>query len=402
MRRLYDERPYPSADERALADARWKLAPLEWINALWRPGCETVLPRRILVAGCGAGNEAFNLRRRVRGARIVAFDFSPRSIALARRLARSAPEMRDIRFVVADLAGPRLAASIGRGFDFISCHGVLSYVPAPERALRNLARCLAPGGALYLGVNGATHPSVRWREALPTFGLELDDFRDSRRLREILRACDAISFHDTKSRLATKSASYLGGDLFGACIHNLPLAAWLRMARTAGLSLCGSYSCGSSLGPLCQRSLTRVLLPRSRADFCELEEMLLPASFHRLLFTQERPAHPPWNDPDALLAWRPLRTRLHHGALPVRGRSWHALRTVRYTGTAPETEIDLRIPEWEVEILRASDGARSLRDLLGKIPATIPARLLREQLYLLYLLVVIDLLPPAPAEITAR
>ncbi len=396
IRRSYDDRPYPAADESVLTNPGCKIAPLEWIDALSRPGRESVQPRRILVAGCGTGSEAFSLRRRVPSAGIVAVDFSPRSISIALRLAQRAPEMRGIRFVVADLASPRLAATIGRGFDFISCHGVLSYVPEPERALGNLARCLTPDGALYLGVNGSTHPSVGWRQALSGFGIDVENFRDTRRLREILRACDAISFHDSQSRLSTESAAHLAGDLFGACIHNLPLTEWLRVARVAGLSLCGSYSCGHSLGPLCRRSLTRVLMPRSRAEFCELEEMLIPASFHRLLFMRKPPANPPWDDVDALLAWCPIRTRLHHTALPLRGRSWHALRPVRYRSTAPGTRIDLRIPEWEAEILRESDGSRSLRDILGKIPVTIPAPLLREQLYILYLLIVIDLLPPTP------
>ena len=59
------------------------------------------------------------------------------------------------------------------------------------------------------------------------------------------------------------------------------------------------------------------------------------------------------------------------------------------------TRIELRIPEWEVEILRKSDGVHSLRDILAKISAPVATSQLREQLYLLYLLVVINLLPPA-------
>ena len=395
VRRNYDARPYPSDDETALTKNRWRIAPLEWITALWRSTHDDVLPRRILVAGCGTGSEAFSLQRRLPAARIVAVDFSARSIAVARRLAQRAPEMRGIRFVVADLASPKLGTKVGRRFDLISCHGVLSYVPEPERALRNVARCLAPDGALYLGVNGATHASVGWRQVLTTFGFNVEDFRDSRHLREILRACDAMSFHRGKDRIFTKPPAYLASDIFCSFIHNLPLAEWLRVVRAAGLSLRGSYSFGSSLRPLCDENLTRVLMPRSREQICELEDMLVPASFHRLLLTQQPSASAPWTDPNALLAWRPIRTRLHETTLPARGRSWHALRTVRCTSAATNTRIDLRIPEWEVEILRKSDGTRPVRDMLGKIPAHIPARLLREQLYLLYLLIVINLLPPA-------
>ena len=82
--RIYEERPYPAADDRALTDTYWKLAPMEWINALWKPGREQSAPERILVAGCGTGREAFQMSRRFPRARIVAVDFSPRSISIAR------------------------------------------------------------------------------------------------------------------------------------------------------------------------------------------------------------------------------------------------------------------------------------------------------------------------------
>src|SRR5215471_7903226 len=76
MRRLYEERPYPAVDDRMLKDRRWRLAPIEWINALWKPGGKGAAPERILVAGCGTGHEAFQLSCRFPRARIVAVDFS--------------------------------------------------------------------------------------------------------------------------------------------------------------------------------------------------------------------------------------------------------------------------------------------------------------------------------------
>lgn len=58
-------------------------------------------------------------------------------------------------------------------------------------------------------------------------------------------------------------------------------------------------------------------------------------------------------------------------------------------------------PGWEVELLRASDGVRPLRELLGKIPVPVPTKLLREQLYLLYLLNVINPLLPAGGSVNS-
>jgi SAM-dependent methyltransferase len=394
IRRSYDARPYPTADEGALTKRWWRIAPLKWINALWRPECGSLFPRRILVAGCGTGSEAFNLQRRIPHAQIVAVDFSLRSIAIARQLARRAPEMRGIRFVAGDLASPGLAAKVGGDFDFISCHGVLSYIPNPERVLRNLARCLAPDGALYLGVNGAQHVSVEMRTLLPTFGFDVEELRDGRRVREVLTLFDALLGNTGRNRLSKRPASYLAGDLFGPLIHNLPLVDWQRMGRDAGLHLRGSYHAWRALRPVIETDANRLLIPRSRAEVCELVETLDPTSFHRLLFTRQPEANPPWENHEALLDWRPKLTRLYPGRLPRRSRSGQALRAITLKSAATNTRIDWRMPEWEVEILRQSNGHRSVGEIIERIRPRPTADLLQQQLYVLYQLLVLELLAP--------
>ena len=104
VRKVYEKYPYPAADATLLTDRRWVLAPMDWIGALWKPADKMLTPKKILVAGCGTGREAFALQRHFLRAKIVAVDFSPRSIAIARRVQKSAGAMRNIRFVVADLA----------------------------------------------------------------------------------------------------------------------------------------------------------------------------------------------------------------------------------------------------------------------------------------------------------
>src|ERR1700746_947979 len=132
VRRIYEARPYPSTDTREL-DRRqdWALAPLPWINALSRPGREKLNYQKILIAGCGTGLEAFRMQRLQPGAKIVAVDFSPRSIAIARKFQRDITELQNIRFKVADLSDSGLSKRFGHDFDFVSCHGVLSYIPNP-------------------------------------------------------------------------------------------------------------------------------------------------------------------------------------------------------------------------------------------------------------------------------
>ncbi|MEI8386652.1 MAG: class I SAM-dependent methyltransferase [Verrucomicrobiota bacterium] len=97
---------------------RWCLAPMEWIAAVWQPARPS--PSRILVAGCGTGAEAFSLSRRFPHSKIVAADFSPRSVAVATDLQRRMPAMKNIHFMVGDLTMRKFARTAGRGFDFIT------------------------------------------------------------------------------------------------------------------------------------------------------------------------------------------------------------------------------------------------------------------------------------------
>src|SRR3954470_10411417 len=138
VRRIYEGRPYPAADDRVVKDRPWALSPMPWMMALAQQGTRRPVMERILIAGCGTGHEAFAVKRKLPAAEIVAVDFSPRSIAIARKLQWRNPQFRDIRFRVADLASRGLGGITGRDFDFISCHGVLSYIPNPGRVLRNL------------------------------------------------------------------------------------------------------------------------------------------------------------------------------------------------------------------------------------------------------------------------
>ena len=87
-RRNYEERPYPATSRRVVTARFNHLPPLRWVVAVGRPGEPPLC--WVLVAGCGAGAEAFELRRALPDAEITAVDFSPRSIAIARRQQRRA------------------------------------------------------------------------------------------------------------------------------------------------------------------------------------------------------------------------------------------------------------------------------------------------------------------------
>jgi SAM-dependent methyltransferase len=347
----------------------------------------------VLIAGCGTGREAFGVASRLPDAELVGVDFSPRSIAIARRFSRQLGLSGRVTFRVADLHDAGLPSLTGGDFDFVSCHGVLSYVAEPGRVLKNLARCVADDGALYLGVNGRTHHSVRWREALPAFGLDPMEWKEEAAGRRTLRLLDAIAEKSAAPRLARRPTTYLASDVFGPPIRNLGLDEWLAMAKSAKLHFVGSQSCGDSLKGLCERQLTSLLLPRSRAELHVIEEQLIPSAFHRLLFTRRPPVTAPWADGRELLAWKPVGVGLYRMTLPRRITPGK-LHTVRLESRPLNLRVTLELEAWTCELLRRANGKRSLSDLVRNTSTRPPAASIRDTVYLFYLLGLVEMVRP--------
>ena len=110
LRAQYDDLPYPQPN--ACSPPRPQVADSAavWLNALWRPESARFAPRRVLVAGCGTGREAFAIQYRALGGQVVAVDLSPRAIAIAKDTQRQSAAFRRIRFMVADLGQERSLA----------------------------------------------------------------------------------------------------------------------------------------------------------------------------------------------------------------------------------------------------------------------------------------------------
>ena len=280
-RQSYDRRPYPGEGLRALIKKGGALPPLEWMLALGRTGQSK--PGRVLVAGCGLGVEAFVLRKHLPEAEIVAVDFSARSIAEAKRLQRADGRAKPIRFLVADLTDPALAEKTGDGFDLITCHGVLSYLQDTAQVLNNLATILASDGALYLGVNGEAHTSTRLRPWLASFGLDVTELSDEKRLRELLKLWDSQQDADARL-LASMPISYLAGDVCGPHFNNWSLGQWRSAANKSGLELAATWLLPMALRLAIEDDRNTPLLPREVGSLAERLDQARPAGFHKLIF----------------------------------------------------------------------------------------------------------------------
>ena len=345
-RRTYERLPYPGTNPKIATGKGGSLPSLKWMEALGRPGSPP--PGRVLVAGCGTGPEAFAIRRQLPEAEIVAVDFSPRSIAIAKRLQRSAGVTRPITFQVADLTDSNLVKETGGNFDLITCHGVLSYIPNPAGVLGGLAELLSPGGALYLGVNGESHPATRLRPWLAGFGLAVDELRDERRLRELLGVWDAL--HDDGLReLATMSASYLAGDVCGPHFNNWPLTRWRAEARDCGWEIAGSWLLPLALHLLTEGEKYRPLYPASFGELAERLDHARPAGFHKLVL---RRAHPePSSGRESSASESTLRwTGLYSARFPKSPRS--AAITVTLHSTVLNLRLNFALTPRQAEALR--------------------------------------------------
>lgn len=103
---------------------------------------------RILVAGCGTGQQAARIAVRYQGAIVTAIDISEASLSFARRQCAilGVPE---IRFCRLDL---NEAARLGETYDAVFCAGVLHHLPDPEAGWGALADVLKPGGVMRIAV----------------------------------------------------------------------------------------------------------------------------------------------------------------------------------------------------------------------------------------------------------
>jgi SAM-dependent methyltransferase len=383
VRQIYEKRPYPAVDKLRKLPPAWRIVPLEWIDAVCPDHTAT---RRILVAGCGTGNEAFAFRKQFPDVEITAVDFSPRSIAMAKDRQTSL-KGRKIKFRSADLTSARFVETVDGPFDIISCHGVLSYIPNSERAVKNMRKLLTPDGLLYLGVNGARHFSETWRPVLRDFSYDTNHFVDSPEARRFLKLCDALADH---ARLVSNQpAEFLAGDLFGPLINNRSLDEWIELAQGGGLHFRGSYGADRSLRRIFNEDLYDMLIPRSRAEAHRVAERLAPSRFHRLVFTRARPAKMPWLSHERLLKCRARTTALYQVRLPRTKKKKHGLNSIRLASTATNTVVDLRAPSWVPDILRQQNAAGTIGETLrGR---RVAPDSLRQQLYLLELLCAINL-----------
>ena len=156
VRDQYVDFPYPVRDP---ADESRRLiqglmAQVTLVNHLFWAGRRPFDARfTVLDAGCGTGDTAICVGEQLRhtDARVVALDFSPASLAIARERAE-VRGLTNIEFVEASIEE---LPGLGLGpFDYIVSSGVLHHLASPDAGLAALRDVLKPDGGLGIMVYG--------------------------------------------------------------------------------------------------------------------------------------------------------------------------------------------------------------------------------------------------------
>ncbi len=115
-------------------------------------------PIRTFDAGCGNG--CFSFAAAARGNKVIAGSYDDGPIAKAVRRAQLFG-LDNVKFITIDLRElDKRAAELGM-FDQIICTECIEHIQNDEKLIRDLAKCLNPGGRLLLTTPEASHRALR-------------------------------------------------------------------------------------------------------------------------------------------------------------------------------------------------------------------------------------------------
>jgi len=310
IKKGYDTKPYPGIGTAINPSESWPWANIEWLYSLlpFVLGNESPF-RRILIAGCGTGNEAFQMLNLLPDAEITAVDYSEPSIRVAKKYQNDNPRYRGIDFQVGDLTVGEGGWAKADYYDLISCHGTMTYIPDTQGAFDVIAKCLSPTGIFYLGVNGSSHVSIPIRKSFAYMRLNFDGFDDTLENRRLIELFERLN--PTQNHLSGFTAPYLDSDLLNPFSLNLALPEWIEYANRSQLHFVNSSEFIPALAKTISPNIFPLLFPQPREVLCNLVAINTESSFHKLVFSKQPLPEIPWTDADALLDCEFQTTNLH-------------------------------------------------------------------------------------------
>lgn len=150
VKEQYEESPYPRWVKAAKSVSRENFVDIcerEDIYLIDKTLLSVEKPK-ILVAGCGTGQQPIELSFKFKDAQITAIDLSLSSLAYAKRKTEELG-INNIEYFYADLKN---AQTLKEEFDIIECMGVLHHMNEPFEGWDALVKVLKPGGLMKIGL----------------------------------------------------------------------------------------------------------------------------------------------------------------------------------------------------------------------------------------------------------
>jgi 2-polyprenyl-3-methyl-5-hydroxy-6-metoxy-1,4-benzoquinol methylase len=216
VRAQYEENPYP----------RW----VRTQTVFTKQELKVSRNPRILVAGCGTGQNAIVTALRFAGASVLAIDFSSASLGYAQRKTNELG-LKNVEYRRADLLA---LGGYAERFDLIECSGVLHHLEDPAEGLRILAALRKPGGLMRVGLYSqlGRRQILRARQLIAARGLKAD--------LEGIRACRAALRDDPQFAQIVRNEDFYSASgcrdlLFHVHEHNFTLTQVEAVLARLGL-----------------------------------------------------------------------------------------------------------------------------------------------------------------------
>ncbi|TNE87593.1 MAG: class I SAM-dependent methyltransferase [Deltaproteobacteria bacterium] len=338
VRRFYDAMPCERPGRITLSTP--------WLERCAAPGPPPIRAgARALVAGCGTGSEAMDLRRL--GMEVVGIDISARSIERARALSD------EVTWIHGDLQHLDQHDALGP-FDLVLCHAVADYVPDSAALLRGMADTLTPHGLILLSTNTPHHPRQRLLDAWRALGGENEWHSTDEERARLDGLGDVLGPHSGIGNLRTMTDDIVRMDLFPPLAHHRSAEQWCALAADVGLHLRGdrhirdlvlAHPDPSVFGGLPLTTISTVA-----------QALVAPPS-SMLLFAREPAPVLALSGESQLVTTASVPV----GAIPPAEGPWDESRSLHMVDSGVTRE--LRLTTLGLEMLRLCDGRHTLGDL---------------------------------------
>jgi tetratricopeptide (TPR) repeat protein/2-polyprenyl-3-methyl-5-hydroxy-6-metoxy-1,4-benzoquinol methylase len=238
VKHQYEENPYPRWIKVGV-NARKSLLRdyiVEQSIKLFDDQINTVDNLKILVAGCGTGQQAIEVAGRFTNSDVTAIDLSAASLAFAKSKTRELG-IDNVQFLLGDILNTN---QLGQRFDIIECTGVLHHMLEPSVGWRALVDVLKPGGLMQIGLYSdlaRRHiTKVKDEIASKKIGCTENEIREFRRF---LAESRESSHMKITTHLDFFSMSELRDLLFHAQEHRFTIPQIEQLLQKLGLDFCG-------------------------------------------------------------------------------------------------------------------------------------------------------------------